>query len=138
MNVHERPPNEPLWLIPGHRQGVGEWAVPLSLLAGVLRAIVSYLHWVVALQRQRCSMINDVLCHVVVRTPDFQLLISLPVLWTLPQAKSMSACAHPIILCEDDAVPVSCGFKPSGAAWVAKCPLKMGGGPFVLPIVQLL
>lgn len=35
--VHERPPNEPLWLIPGHGQGVGKRAVPLSLLADDLR-----------------------------------------------------------------------------------------------------
>lgn len=83
--VHERPPNEPLWLIPGHRQGVGERAVPLSLLAGVLRAIASYLHWADTLPRQRCSMISDVPCHAVVRTLDFQPLISLPVLWILPQ-----------------------------------------------------
>ena len=75
-----------MWLIPGHGQGVGERAVPLSLLAGVLRAIASYLHWEDALQRQRCSLISDVLCHAVVGTPDFQPLISLPVLWTLPQA----------------------------------------------------
>lgn len=120
--VHERPPNEHLWLIPGHRQGVGEWAVPLSLLAGVLRAIASYLHWADALQRQGCSMISDVLCHAVVGTPDFQPPIP------RTDFSSCSVCAHPTITCADDAVPASGGFKPSGAARVVKCPLEMGGG----------
>lgn len=50
----------------------------------------------------------------------------------------MSACAHPTITCADDAVPASYGFKPSGAAWVAECPLEMGGGLFALPTIQLL
>lgn len=107
--------------------------MPLSLLAGVLRAIASYLHWADARQRQRCSMISDVLCHAVVGTPDFQPPIP------RTDFSSCSVCAHPTITCADDAVPASGGFKPSGAARVVKCPLEMGGeGPFVLPTIQLL
>lgn len=67
-------------------------------------------------------MISDVLCHVVVGTPDFQPPIP------RTDFSSCSVCAHPTITCADDAVPASGGFKPSGAARVVKCPLEMGGG----------
>lgn len=72
-------------------------------------------------------MDSDVLCHAVVGTLDFQPPIP------RTDFSSRSVCAHPTITCADDAVPASGGFKPSGAAWVVKCPLEMSVGGSVLP-----
>lgn len=120
--------------LPGHGQGVCKWTVPLSFLAGILGSVSSYLHWVNALQRKRCSMINEGLfCAIWLQEPrtfghSFPGLISLPPSSLDPApGRSMSVCAHPTITsvmgdgkkeCYDP-VPLSCYFRPTCAFWAA-------------------
>lgn len=111
--------------LPGHGQGVCKWAVPLSFLAGILGSVSSYLHWVNALQRKRCSMINEGLfCAIWLQEP-WTFGHSFPGLISLPPSSLDPAPGRPMSVMGDGKkeccgpVPVSCDFRPTCASWAA-------------------